>query len=289
MSKNKIEMKKENSHSQNANKNSSDLNNNHNVEQSLYDKYLEQMNLIQEKTGIPGTYVTGGLLAALVFVYIGFLERFITNLVGTVYPAFWTMKSIESKGDDDKQWLTYWVVFACFTLIDLFSGFILKFIPFYFFIKIVFLIWLFMPNSQGCNIIYHLLVVRVFKSFEQDIDQASEKLGEYTKDLITKGSNFVDSKKEGVVNMVFNSAADKLKEGVKELANSYENDNHNSHSESKNSQVVNKENLNSKTSNNNTNTNNNTQTSISNKNNSNPFSSSSSSTEKNKIVNKKKI
>src|SRR5690606_4015763 len=109
---------------------------------------------------------------AIIFVWIGFLERFITNLVGTVYPAFWTMKSIESRKDDDKQWLTYWVVFACFTIIDMFSGFILRFIPFYFFIKIIFLIWLFMPNSQGCHIIYHLLVVRVFKSFENDIDNA---------------------------------------------------------------------------------------------------------------------
>lgn len=163
-------------------------------ELSLYDKYLEQMKLIQEKTGIPGTYVMGCLIAAIVFVYIGFLERFITNLVGTVYPAFWTMKSIESRTDDDKHWLTYWVVFACFTIIDMFSGFILRFIPFYFFLKICFLIWLFMPNSQGCNIIYHLLVVRVFKSFEQDIDQATGRIGELTKEFVAQGANVLESK-----------------------------------------------------------------------------------------------
>lgn len=178
-----------------------------NQEESLYDKYLDQMKLIQEKTGVPGTYVIGALLAAMGFVWIGFLERFITNLVGTVYPAFWTIKSIESKGDDDKQWLTYWVVFACFTTLEMFSGFILRYIPFYFFLKIVFLIWLFMPNSQGSSIIYHMLVVRVFKSFEKDIDHATEKIGEYTKEIITQGGTIIEKNKSNVISGVVQAAA----------------------------------------------------------------------------------
>ncbi len=175
-------------------------------ELSLYDKYLDQMKLIEEKTGIAGTCVIGGLILATLFVWIGFFERFITNLVGTVYPAFWTMKSIESKGDDDKQWLTYWVVFACFTTLEMFSGFILRYIPFYFFIKIVFLIWLFMPNSQGCHIIYHLLVVRVFKSFEKNIDTATGRIGEYTQELITQGTNIVEATKKIAVSEIVNAA-----------------------------------------------------------------------------------
>jgi receptor expression-enhancing protein 5/6 len=189
-------------------------------EKSLHDKYLEQMKLIQEKTGIPGTYVLGALLAAVLFVWIGFLERLITNLVGTIYPAFWTIKSIESRSDDDKHWLTYWVVFACFTIIDMFSGFILKFIPFYFFLKIIFLIWLFMPNSQGCNIVYHLLVVRVFKCFEQDIDSASVKLGNYTKEFITQGNNILETKiTETLGATAMNTAASMTKKVISGLSN----------------------------------------------------------------------
>jgi receptor expression-enhancing protein 5/6 len=174
---------------------------------SLYDKYLEQMKLIQEKTGIPGAYVVGALLAAILFVWIGFLERLITNLVGTVYPAFWTIKSIESKTDDDKRWLTYWVVFAFFTIIDMFSGFILKYIPFYFFLKICFLIVLFMPNSQLCNIIYKMLVVRVFKTFEQDIDTATVKITEYTKELVSDGAKLIEKEKPRLITGVINTAA----------------------------------------------------------------------------------
>jgi len=174
---------------------------------SLYDKYFEQMKLIHEKTGIPGGYVVGALFAAILFVWIGFLEKFITNLVGTVYPAFWTIKSIESRADDDKRWLTYWVVFAFFTIIDMFSGFILRFIPFYFFLKICFLIALFMPNSQLSNIIYKLLVVRVFKTFEQDIDTATIKITEYTKELVSDGAKLIEKEKPRLITGVINAAA----------------------------------------------------------------------------------
>lgn len=158
-------------------------------EQSLIEKWNEQMSLIEKKTGIHGIYVIILLVLSVLFVYLNIFDSLITNLVGTVYPAFWTMKSIESKGDDDKQWLTYWAVFASFTLVDMFSGFIVKFIPFYFLLKIIFLIWLFMPNSRGATIVYHLLVVRVFKSFENDIDNAADKVKEYTNELVLNTDN----------------------------------------------------------------------------------------------------
>lgn len=158
-------------------------------EQSLIEKWNEQMTLIEKKTGIHGIYVIILLVVSVLFVYLNIFDSLITNLVGTVYPAFWTMKSIESKGDDDKQWLTYWAVFASFTLVDMFSVFIVKFIPFYFLLKIIFLIWLFMPNSHGATIVYHLLVVRVFKSFENDIDIAADKVKEYTNELVLNSDN----------------------------------------------------------------------------------------------------
>jgi receptor expression-enhancing protein 5/6 len=162
---------------------------------SLYEKWLEYLDLIHQKTGIQGKYVIFGLIISIILVCIGCLERIITNLVGTVYPAFWTIKSIESDTDDDRHWLTYWVVFACFSIIDTFSGFLLKLLPFYFFFKIIFLIWLFMPNSKGSHLIYHLIVVKLFKTVEKDIDEAGMKIGEYTKELIANTSETIEKKK----------------------------------------------------------------------------------------------
>jgi receptor expression-enhancing protein 5/6 len=167
---------------------------------SLYEKWLEYLELIHKQTGIQGKYVIVGLIISILLVCVGYLDRIITNLVGTVYPAFWTIKSIESNTDDDRHWLTYWVVFACFSIIDTFSGFLLKLLPFYFFIKIIFLIWLFMPNSRGCQIIYHLIVVKLFKTVEKDIDQAGVRLGEYTKELIKETTEVVREKKSKLIN-----------------------------------------------------------------------------------------
>ena len=158
-------------------------------QESLFDQWNKQMSLIQEKTGIKGIYVIVALVTSIMLVYLNLFESLITNLVGTVYPAFWTIKSIECKNDDDKMWLTYWAVFASFTLVDMFSVIIVKFVPFYFVMKILFLIWLFMPNSQGCYLVYHLLVKKVFKSFESDIDITVDKVKEVAKEYVFNKEN----------------------------------------------------------------------------------------------------
>jgi receptor expression-enhancing protein 5/6 len=181
------------------------------TEISLFDKWNEQMKLIEDKTGIKGIYVITLLLTSIVLVYLNVFDKLITNLVGTLYPAFWTMKSIELKNDDDKMWLTYWVVFSSFTLVDMFSVMIVKFIPFYFVLKILFLIWLFMPNSQGCYIVYKLLVKRVFKSFEEKIDGAADKFKNVAQEYMFTEENF---KQLG-----------RLKEGFKNYVNPFKDDN----------------------------------------------------------------
>lgn len=162
------------------------------TEQSLIGKWYEQMEIIHKKTGIEGKYVVIGLIVCLLIVSVGYFERIITNLIGTIYPAYWTMKSIESQNDDDKYWLTYWVVFAFFSLVDVFSGFLMKLIPFYFIFKIIFLVWLFMPNTQGCYYIYYFVIVKLFKHVEKDIDEATEKIGEYTKNIVNQGNEILE-------------------------------------------------------------------------------------------------
>ena len=146
------------------------------------------MKIIENKTGIHGGIVISGLIITLIIVYFNIFDAdaLITNLVGTIYPAFWTMKSIETNSNDDKHWLTYWICFAFFNIIETFSGFILRFIPFYFFLKIIFLIWLF---SHGSFYVYQLLVVRIFKSFENDIDKATNSVKNYTNEFV-KNDNF---------------------------------------------------------------------------------------------------
>jgi receptor expression-enhancing protein 5/6 len=57
--------------------------------------------------------------------------------LGVAYPVFMSFNALESNGlGDDLQWLTYWVVFGLFNMIDQFAGFVLYFILFYYVLKL---------------------------------------------------------------------------------------------------------------------------------------------------------
>ena len=106
---------------------------------SLSDKWKEIMKSIKEKTGIDGIFVIMFLSLCVLLVYMGIFESLITSLVGTLYPGFSTIKAIQ-KNKDKKEWLTYWVIFGSFLIFDMFSTIIIKVVPYYFVLKIIFLI-----------------------------------------------------------------------------------------------------------------------------------------------------
>ena len=145
---------------------------------SLIEKWQNEMNLIQEKTGIKGIYVVLGLILCVILVYLNIFDSVITNLVGTLYPAFWTIKSIEKNDlSEQKNWLTYWAVFGFFVLIDMFSPIFVKFIPFYLVLKILFLIWMFMPGTNGNKFIYNKVVKKILKKYEKEADEFLKNVG----------------------------------------------------------------------------------------------------------------
>ena len=161
--------------------------------QGIVGKIKNHLNILSEKAGIDSRLVIIGLSICAFFVFIGYSDHLITTVVGIAYPIFWSIRAIESPdSDDDKQWLTYWVVFALFSFIDLFSGFVLKFIPFYFFFKLLFLVWCFLPNFKGASIIYDVILIKIFKKYEKEIEQVGER-------IISQG-NVIGKQAAGVFN-----------------------------------------------------------------------------------------
>ena len=111
---------------------------------------------ISEVTGLPrDKIIKFAFIGLVLFVVFGVGQAIVTTLLGVAYPVFMSFGALESSDQgDDQQWLTYWVVFGLFNMIDQFAGFILRFIPFYYVLKLAILIWLFHPKTQGATWVY---------------------------------------------------------------------------------------------------------------------------------------
>jgi len=79
-----------------------------------------------------------------------------------------SFKAIESSNpEDDKQWLTYWVVFSCLNVCDKALGMVLSVIPMYNLVKIIFYVWLFHPSTKGATLVYTKFLQGLLKKYEQ--------------------------------------------------------------------------------------------------------------------------
>lgn len=129
---------------------------------------------LEKKTKVNVEYFVVAFVAVLALcIFSGFLAGPITNFVGFLYPAYASIVAIESTGkEDDTQWLTYWVVFAFFCVIENFTDYILYWVPFYYAIKVTFLAWCMIPKYQGAKIVYTNVIKPIFEKHESAIDRA---------------------------------------------------------------------------------------------------------------------
>lgn len=116
-----------------------------------------------EKTKVEKEFIFVGAIAVLfllIFALTG--GDVVIDLIGFGYPFYMSLKAIETETvDDDKQWLTYWIVFVFFKLVENIADVLISFIPFYFFFKVGFLVWASHPSFKGATLIYDL----IFKSY----------------------------------------------------------------------------------------------------------------------------
>jgi len=135
---------------------------------------------LEERTMIPKMLIAlVGAIVSFVTLYVTIGPALLCNLVGFVYPAYASFKAIETEEkEDDTQWLTYWVVYAVFNLLESFVDIVLFWFPFYFSFKLGFLVWLFLPNIRGAEYLYKFLLLPVFLRQEQKIDETLERVQE---------------------------------------------------------------------------------------------------------------
>ncbi|KAL7071730.1 hypothetical protein ACQ4LE_009318 [Meloidogyne hapla] len=105
-------------------------------------------------------------------VISAFFSRIVILLAGTLYPGYRSYKAVRTKDVKEYvKWMMYWIVFALFHASEALADILLAFwFPFYYELKIVFVVWLLSPWTKGSSILYRKWVHPMLMKHEEDID-----------------------------------------------------------------------------------------------------------------------
>ncbi|KAJ0003077.1 hypothetical protein NQD34_008226 [Periophthalmus magnuspinnatus] len=99
------------------------------------------------------------------------ISRMVVLAFGTLYPAYSSYKAVKTKNVKEYvKWMMYWIVFALFTTAETLTDMLLSWFPFYFELKIAFVIWLLSPYTKGSSVLYRKFVHPTLSNKEKEID-----------------------------------------------------------------------------------------------------------------------
>ena len=125
----------------------------------ILDPYAAQIPPLKDaadKAQVNPGLILGAVLSVVFLVVMLFKGMAIIGITMTVlYPALHSVRAIESPDeDDDKRWLSYWMIFGLLNVLETFFGFIFWIIPYWTWIRLGLFVWLLLPNFDGALWIY---------------------------------------------------------------------------------------------------------------------------------------
>jgi receptor expression-enhancing protein 5/6 len=133
----------------------------------------------------PAQVALAGIVFLLSFLLFGIGGNLITQLVGFVYPAYESFKALEPDSEGKREnprlmrtWLTYWIVYSLFSVVEVFVDYILYWVPLYYMLKLVFLVWLMIPKLGGAELVYKLFIEPMLRQYRKRIDVAVDDAAE---------------------------------------------------------------------------------------------------------------
>ncbi|KAF9440341.1 hypothetical protein P691DRAFT_737402 [Macrolepiota fuliginosa MF-IS2] len=100
-------------------------------------------------------------------------SRVISSVVAFLYPGYASYKTLSQRPaseEDLERWLMYWCVLGCVVGVEYVAEWIVSWIPFYYSLKMIFLLYLAIPQTQGSSYLYRTHLQPFFRAHESQID-----------------------------------------------------------------------------------------------------------------------
>ncbi|CAL8077791.1 unnamed protein product [Orchesella dallaii] len=130
--------------------------------------------------------------------------------MGLLYPAYCSYKTVKTKNVKEYvHWMMYWIVFALFQFCEVFVDmFIGCWFPFYYEIKIVFVLWVLSPTTKGGSVLYRRIIHPTFNRHEDEIDSYIDDFKLHVSKLVVRwGSSAFSFITEAIMNVVLRAGA----------------------------------------------------------------------------------
>jgi len=107
------------------------------------------------------------------FLLWGFTGELVCTVVGLLYPTYGSFKALESgEYEEALQWLRYWTTYSALSLAENVFYRMMAWVPFYHILRILVVVWLFLPCTQGADTVYAWVVGPVLRRYSPKIDAA---------------------------------------------------------------------------------------------------------------------
>jgi len=111
-----------------------------------------------------------------------FLQHVLSLAILYLYPSYRSYKALDNKNIEDAQeWLCYWIVTGILTIPLLVSNSVLNWFPFYYEIKLIFCIWLILPQTKGHLELFNKYVIPYMDRFSGRIDNYARDITDMSK------------------------------------------------------------------------------------------------------------
>ncbi|PNJ76924.1 receptor expression-enhancing protein 4 isoform X1 [Pongo pygmaeus] len=124
--------------------------------------------------------------------------RLVVLVFGMLCPAYASYKAVKTKNIREYvRWMMYWIVFALFMAAEIITDIFISWFPFYYEIKMAFVLWLLSPYTKGASLLYRKFVHPSLSRHEKEIDayivQAKERSYETVLSFGKRGLNIAAS------------------------------------------------------------------------------------------------